>query len=419
MALLYGILSIAISILTILHFYSRLVARRPRFHSKDGKFRDFVEQHVPILQQIYEPCWWCPWGIPQTLFRVLLRRLPKLPFEREIVELNDGGCLAIDWLHPKNGNQDTPILLMLPGMTSSTHDCAYILYSARLANRKGYRVIVVNPRGLGGVPLKTARTYNPSKIDDLETVITLVTKKYPSARKMGAGFSLGGMSLFNYLSAKCKNTVGLHAAMIISSPWDPIEASFVNERFWPRILFNKFLAGVLRDYVKPYKHLFEDKFDWDRAMNLKSVREYDHFVTAPLFGHNDWAEYYHQASLYHHHKIHGIPVPTLCLNARDDCFSPLSSIPFKEIQNTKNLVSVTTKHGGHLAFMRSGNPSALGLDEMALSQFSDALLNGDMDILMVDTVDTEDMEDIMADRGIIITIITMDGGDASRRVMYK
>ncbi|CAJ0582551.1 unnamed protein product, partial [Mesorhabditis spiculigera] len=353
MALLYGILSIAISILTILHFYSRLVARRPRFHAKDGKFRDFVEQHVPILQQIYEPCWWCPWGIPQTLFRVLLRRLPKLPFEREIVELNDGGCLAIDWLHPKNGNQDTPILLMLP------------------------------------------------------------------ARKMGAGFSLGGMSLFNYLSAKCKNTVGLHAAMIISSPWDPIEASFVNERFWPRILFNKFLAGVLRDYVKPYKHLFEDKFDWDRAMNLKSVREYDHFVTAPLFGHNDWAEYYHQASLYHHHKIHGIPVPTLCLNARDDCFSPLSSIPFKEIQNTKNLVSVTTKHGGHLAFMRSGNPSALGLDEMALSQFSDALLNGDMDILMVDTVDTEDMEDIMADRGIIITIITMDGGDASRRVMYK
>ncbi|CAJ0939109.1 unnamed protein product, partial [Mesorhabditis belari] len=373
MSFLYPALTILTVFLFLLNQYSRRIARKPRIHAKEGKLKDFILENLSIIHKIYYPCWWCPWGIPQTLFRVLLRRLPKLAFEREIVDLSDGGCLAIDWLNPKNNQQQAPIIIMLPGMTSSTHDCAYILYSAKLANRKGYRVVVVNPRGLGGIPLKTARTYNPSKTDDLDIVVKLINERFPTARKLGVGFSLGGMSLFNYLVSKCKNTVGLSAAMIISSPWDPIEASFVNEQFWSRILFNKFLSKVLRDYVKPYKHLFEDKFDWERAMSLKSVREYDHFVTAPLFGHNDWAEYYHQAALYHHHKIHSIPIPTLCLNAKDDCFSPLSSIPFEELKKTKNLISITTKHGGHLAFMRSGNPSSIGLDELVLSQYSDAI----------------------------------------------
>jgi predicted alpha/beta-fold hydrolase len=60
------------------------------------------------------------------------------------------------------------------------------------------------------------------------------------------------MILWNYL-AKCESAeaTGLKAAMLISVPWDPMDATFSIEEFWPRILFNGHLAANLRRIVQP------------------------------------------------------------------------------------------------------------------------------------------------------------------------
>lgn len=49
-------------------------------------------------------------------------------------------------------NLKIPLNLFL--FSGSTHDCAYILYCVLECDRLGYRSVVVNPRGLGGIPLK-------------------------------------------------------------------------------------------------------------------------------------------------------------------------------------------------------------------------------------------------------------------------
>lgn len=67
--------------------------------------------------------------------------------------------------------------------------------------------------------------------------------------------------------------------------------------------------------------MFEGLCNWDEVMAAKTVREFDASFTAPLFKYKSWADYYHDAALYW--KVLRIPIPTLCLNAADDCFSPI------------------------------------------------------------------------------------------------
>jgi predicted alpha/beta-fold hydrolase len=67
--------------------------------------------------------------------------------------------------------------------------------------------------------------------------------------------------------------------------------------------------------------MFMSRCDWDAVMKVRTVREFDKAFIVPNFGYKDWPEYYHDAALYY--KVHRIPIRTLCLNAADDCFSPL------------------------------------------------------------------------------------------------
>lgn len=351
--------------------YSRLSAQKPQIYVKEGTLLGTHLPKLPCLNEVFYPTWWCPFGFLQTAIRQLLRDRPVLSFERELVTLDDGGQLAVDWRTSPNAKllDSSPIVVFLPGITGSTHDCAYILYCVLECDKLGYRSLVVNPRGLGGIPLKTAQTYNAAWTSDFKHVLSLCCQRYPNAPKIGCGFSMGGMILWNYLaSCATAEETRLKAGLCISSPFDPVDSSLSIERFFPRIFFNRHLANGLKRIVTPYKMMFEGLCNWDEVMAAKTVREFDTSFTVPLFKYKSWSDYYHAAALYW--KVKRIPIPTLCLNAADDCFSPISSVPFEDIVNSDNVAVVVTKHGGHTSFMKEFNPSAPGLVEEVLMQFA-------------------------------------------------
>ena len=75
--------------------------------------------------------------------------------DREILTLDDGGRLALDWaanLPPRCANDGAPILLFLSGITASSSD-NYVKYSMLDGMHHGYRPVVMNYRGCGGVDL--------------------------------------------------------------------------------------------------------------------------------------------------------------------------------------------------------------------------------------------------------------------------
>ncbi|VDK50534.1 unnamed protein product [Anisakis simplex] len=353
------------------------MANKPRVYAApSSRIERALADCVPCVNEVYHPIWWCPFGFLQTAVCQLMRSRPTLPFEREIVSFEDGGITAIDWMNVDGVQDHTPIVVFLPGICGSTHDCAYILRAVVECRKLGYRSVVINPRGLGGVQLKTSRTYNAAWTSDLRHVLKLISNRYVKAPKIACGFSMGGMILWNYL-AECTSAKAaqLNGAICISSPFDPVEASRSIERFFPRIFFNSVLANHLRGIVSPYKDLFESRCNWDEVMMSKTVRDFDKAFTVPVFGYKDCNEYYHQAALYW--KVHQIPVPTVCLNAADDCFSPVDSIPFADVVRSENVAVVVTEHGGHTAFMRASNPEEPGLAEELIRQYTSAIFNHD------------------------------------------
>ena len=75
--------------------------------------------------------------------------------DREELTLDDGGRLALDWaanLPAQCDKDDAPVLLFLSGITGSSSD-NYVKYCMLDGMRHGYRPVVMNYRGCGGLNL--------------------------------------------------------------------------------------------------------------------------------------------------------------------------------------------------------------------------------------------------------------------------
>ncbi|KHJ90751.1 hydrolase, alpha/beta domain protein, partial [Oesophagostomum dentatum] len=340
-----------------------------------------IDKHVPALKKVYTPPWWCPFGDAQTIVSGTFRKCPRLPFVREVVEFEDGGALGIDWLHPKNCPDDAPIILFLPGITGSTQDCAYILYPAQEMCARNWRVVVYNPRGLGGVGLRNKIAYNSARYHDVAEVIKRISKRYPKAKMIGCGFSMGGMVLWNYLAASTKENVILKGALIVSSPFDPSSTTNSLESFFAKHTYNRHITKKLVTFAERYREYYEhhEMMDFDRVLQSVTIREFDSRFTAPLFGYESVENYYEQAAPNRKailmFKVRKIPVPTLCLNADDDCFSPKEAIPINDMNISDTVVGVITSGGGHTAFLRNANPNQGGLVDEVLIEWASMLIH--------------------------------------------
>ncbi|CAI2355528.1 unnamed protein product [Caenorhabditis sp. 36 PRJEB53466] len=324
----------------LLWMYSWYISDVPKHFIKQGtRLHQKVRKNIRILEQKYHPSWWCPFGTTQTIVRQIFRDCPTLPFVREIVEFDDGGAAGIDWLIPEGADEKTPIVIFLPGITGSTHDSSYVLHPVKEARDKGWRCLVVNPRGLGGVKLRTTRTYNAAIPTDFAFIASIVHKRYPNAKKLGCGFSMGGMILWNYLAMAGDNS-HLNAGMIVSSPWDPMRASDSIEAFIPQLVFNSFIAKSLVDIVRPYREMFKDLVDFDEVCKSTTVRGFDKSFIAPMFGFSSYEEYYRMATLKT--KVEKIKIPVVTLNSVDDYFSPVDCIPTREIVHNDYILAIIT-----------------------------------------------------------------------------
>lgn len=60
----------------------------------------------------------------------------------------EDGKLTLDWVIPKGSDENTPIVLILPGMTGS-NDTSYVRHFVRIITGQGYCALVFTSRGNG------------------------------------------------------------------------------------------------------------------------------------------------------------------------------------------------------------------------------------------------------------------------------
>ncbi|XP_037837613.1 phospholipase ABHD3 isoform X3 [Kryptolebias marmoratus] len=318
-------------------------------------FSVFLHKHCPVVAERFSPTPWCWGGRLQTLVCALLKTRPPVTYRNELLRTVDGGQISLDWVdnessvtHPDSSTR--PTVLILPGLTGNSQQ-SYVLHAVRQATRHGYRCVVFNNRGVGGEELLTPVTYCAANTSDLEWVMRHVKGLYPHAPVLGAGVSLGGMILLNYLARK-RTESGMVAGITISVAWDAQKSSESMEEPLNRLLFNKHLTRGLCRTVTRHRKILEKVVDIDYVLKARTIREFDERFTSLLFGYKSCIDYYRDASPGS--KLPHTAVPILCLNASDDPFSPQHAFPVSIVQSLPHVALLLTAHGGHIAFLQEG-----------------------------------------------------------------
>ncbi|XP_028997590.1 phospholipase ABHD3-like isoform X2 [Betta splendens] len=355
-------------------------------------FSIFLHKHCPVVAERFSPTPWCWGGRLQTLVFAFFKSRPPVTYRNELIRTGDGGQISLDWVdneasaaYPESSTR--PTVLILPGITGNSQQ-PYVLHAVSQASRRGYRCVVFNNRGAAGEELLTPVTYCAANTSDLECVVQHVRGLYPKARVLGAGVSMGGMLLLNYLARKRRES-GMVAGLTISVPFDAQASSVSMEEPLNWLLFNKVLAMGLCRTVRKHRKILEKVVDVDYVLKSQTIREFDERFTIVQFGYKSCTEYYRDASPGK--KLPSTAVPILCLNAADDPFSPQRAFPLTIIQSLPNVALLLTAHGGHIAFLDGLFPRGETYMDRLFGQFIQAVFDHPEDLNQACGINEEPM----------------------------
>lgn len=289
----------------------------------------------------FEPAWWCRNAHLQTVLPNRLRLPPRVPLHRERMELPDGDFVDIDWTTRTSG----PIVLLLHGLQGSSRSL-YALGLLRALDRAGWRAGVVHFRGCSGEPNRLARSYHSGETEDIGLVALRIREREPDAILGAVGVSLGGNVLLKWLgetgaASPLSAAVAISVPLLLDRAADRLENGFARVYQWD-------LITALRRALHEKHRVVELPFDFKQLKQLRRMREFDDYVTAPLHGFRDSADYYMKCSSRQY--LRHIRVPTLLIQAKDDPFMSPDVIPERN-ELSASVTLEAHEHGGHVGFL--------------------------------------------------------------------
>jgi predicted alpha/beta-fold hydrolase len=260
---------------------------------------------------------------------------------RERLELPDGDFIDLDWL--TDVDPTGPLVVVLHGLEGSS-DSQYARGLLAALGGRGWRAVVMHFRGCSGEPNRLPRSYHSGETGDLAHVISELRARAPHTPLGVVGYSLGGNVLLKWLGESGATSVD--AAVAVSVPFDLACAAERLERGLSRLyqweLVQRLHAAVERKRVRVPLPLRAD------VTTLRTFRDFDEHVTAPLHGFRGADHYYAVASSRQY--LCGIRVPTLLLHAADDPFMTEQAIPRSDELSATTTLELST-HGGHVGFV--------------------------------------------------------------------
>ncbi|KAL3689612.1 hypothetical protein R1sor_015921 [Riccia sorocarpa] len=313
----------------------------------------------------------------QTLFLHFFGRSPRVEYQRQLYITPDGGTIALDWVHPPSGqgtaSDETPTIITVPGLTSDSRD-HYMRHLVKGLSDCGWRVVVINHRGLGGVSITSDRLYNAGWTEDLRKLVPYIHQKYPKAPLLAIGTSIGANILVKYLGEEGSKTP-LGGAIAICCPWDLVICDRFITRNWVQAIYNKALTFGLCQYAELHQAIFSRMIDWSLLSTAKTVRDFDHHCTRHIARYETVDSYYRKSGSAQF--VESVTVPLLCVSAEDDPVCTKEAIPYDECRVNPNIVLAITKHGGHLGFFEGLGANSLWYIR-ALTEFSEVLLSSSL-----------------------------------------
>lgn len=293
--------------------------------------------------------WWCRNGHLQTVWGPLFRR-GRLPLRRERIDTADGDFVDLDWL---DGPAASPLLLVLHGLEGSARS-HYVTGLFREAARWRWRGVALNFRSCSGEANRLPRFYHSGDTADLAQVVSVLAEREPTLRIGAVGVSIGGNVLLKWLAEGGQDTPKqVVGAVAISVPFDLTACVRVLDQGLRRAVYTaaflRSLKAKVRDKVREHGAIVDVR----AAMRARTFAEYDRAVTAPLHGFVDERDYWTRASSLP--LLERIRRRTLLINALDDPFVPVASLP-DPLRLPSCVAAEFVARGGHVGFVEGRWP---------------------------------------------------------------
>lgn len=286
-------------------------------------------------------------GHVHTIFPPLFRPKPRLEYRRQRVETSDGDFVDVDWCG-EGGDRLAVILHGLEGHSRRT----YVLGMARAARIHGFDVLAMNLRGCSGEPNRKLSAYHSGLTEDLHDVLRMVQASRRHSCCVLIGFSLGANLVLKYLGEAPERVPDeVRGAVAISVPCDLEDSARSLARPECRIYMRYLLDQLVRKVIEKDR-FFPGAVDFGELRRVRTFREFDDLVTAPLHGFRDALDYWRRSSCKQF--LTSIDRPVCIINALDDPFLGPSCFPTWEAEVNPRLTLLTPPVGGHVGFVGTG-----------------------------------------------------------------
>ena len=279
------------------------------------------------------------WGKPRTF--------PRLPPPEDRLFDVEAGVRVLAHCHWQRDPAAHPALLGLHGLESSS-SAHYMRGLADKAFARGFNVILLNQRNCGGTEMLSEGLYHSGLTADADHVIREIARDGID-RVTLAGYSLGGN-----LALKLAGDYGdappavLKAVCAVSPVLELAECVRALERRQNVVYQWNFVRGLkARMRRKAVTH--PGRFPVERLGDVRTVRQFDEYFTAPHFNFRNASDYYHRASAMR--VVDRIRVPALIITAEDDPFVPVEPFRAPALTSNPNITLLVTEHGGHCGFL--------------------------------------------------------------------
>ncbi|MBI2543749.1 MAG: alpha/beta fold hydrolase [Candidatus Rokubacteria bacterium] len=296
------------------------------------------------MEASYRPPWWYRGRHLQTVWGPLFRWPHRPPLRRERWHTPDGDFLDLDWL-----GGEGPLVLLLHGLegSSGSHYAAGLL---REAAALGWRAVVLHFRSCSGELNRTRRLYHAGETSDLDWVVGRLGAREPSTPLGLVGVSLGGNVALKWLGERGEGAPAqVRAAATISTPFDLTACAEGLDRGLNRLLYTARFLRSMKAKVRAKRQLYDGLVNVPAALRARTFAVYDRFATAPINGFADERDYWTRASCGPY--LGRIRRPCLLINAANDPFTPLSTLPAATVAASPWLETAFLPEGGHVGFL--------------------------------------------------------------------
>jgi hypothetical protein len=279
------------------------------------------------------------------------RTFAELPPPAERYFDVDPGARVLAHCHWQPDVAGSPALLALHGLegSSSAH---YMRGLAAKAFARGFNVILLNQRNCGGTEALSEGLYHSGLTTDAAHIISTIADEGVE-RVVVAGYSLGGNLALklagDYGDAPPKSLKAVCAVSPVMELADCVNALERRQNFIYQWNFVRQLKARMRRKAA----LHPDRFPIERLEQVRTVRDFDEYFTAPHFSFQGASDYYFRASAMR--VIDRIRVPALVITAEDDPFVPSKPFHDPRVRTNPHLNVIVTRHGGHCGFAADAN----------------------------------------------------------------